>query len=511
MTPTGVVNRNLLDEKNVKVLFSMSVEDTSTEKASNGEDKKLKFRGTASTEARDLQGETLLSDGLDFSYFIKHGWFDDEHSKAAADGLGVPTLVEVREAEGKKFVYVEGYLFDTPENRKLHNLMKAVKKAGSRRLGLSVQGPVIRRAGLDGKTVAQAWIKNIAITRNPVNPETQLEAIEKALGTLKKAVGDESIPMSGGSGNASMNVGADAGYPVPTYLGGGKASALMKQELVTANDGSSASKRAKGKKMKKKVFTQTEWDGMSDEVKKSLSDAFEQAGVELEVAADAVVEPDKVNAPDAAQGAVDGYLADGTPVTDTSHLTEANTDTEKVDGVAKSVHEQADELVKALGDARDVLIAGGQLESFTADQVASFGEAISAHTAAINSTRDVLEKSMTLAGIQNERISGIEGKFDEVLKGINAALEGFVAAQRVPQITKSVTDAAQLQAVQHPNEIPSAGQSLTAVEAVDVIEKALKEVGNDVVKHQRLATLCTEVSINGLSVDKDVLEKAIAG
>jgi hypothetical protein len=386
-------------------------------------------------------------------------------------------------------------------------------------LGLSVQGPVIRRAGLDGKTVAQAWIKNIAITRNPVNPETQLEAIEKALGTLEKAVGDETIPMSGSG--ASTNVGADAGYPVPTYLGGGKASAIMKQELATANDGSSASKKAKGKKMKKKVFTQTEWDGMSDEVKKSLSDAFEQAGVELEVAADAVVEPEQVVEPATEQGPVDGFLADGTPVTDTSHLAELTPEVtpevtpavepEKVDDVVKSVPEQADELVKALGDARDVLVAGGQLESFTVDQVASFGEAISAHTAAINSTRDVLEKSMTLAGIQNERISGIEGKFDEVLKGINAALEGFVAAQRVPQMTKSVTDVSQFQAVQRPGEVTADGEYLTADQAKDVIEKAIGECGNDVAMHSRLSALYTQISVDGLSVRKGALDEAITG
>ena len=273
--------------------------------------------------------------------------------------------------------------------------------------------------------------------------------------------------------------------------------------------------------MKKKVFTQTEWDGMSDEVKKSLSDAFEQAGVELEVAADAVVEPEQVVEPATEQGPVDGFLADGTPVTDTSHLAELTPEVtpevtpavepEKVDDVVKSVPEQADELVKALGDARDVLVAGGQLESFTVDQVASFGEAISAHTAAINSTRDVLEKSMTLAGIQNERISGIEGKFDEVLKGINAALEGFVAAQRVPQMTKSVTDVSQFQAVQRPGEVTADGEYLTADQAKDVIEKAIGECGNDVAMHSRLSALYTQISINGLSVDKDVLEKAIAG
>jgi hypothetical protein len=443
------------DEKKVKVLFSFKPEAMKKAKADSVG--KLWFKGIASTEDKDLQGETILADGLDFSYFIENGWFDDEHSKAAADGLGVPTLVETREIDGKPHVYVEGYLYDTKENRRLYRLMKAIKKAGDRTLGLSVQGPVKKRVGKDGKTVAQAWIKNIAITRNPVNPNTYIEAVEKSLGEFA----DELCKAMGEGSDAGMT----AGYPVPTYIGGGSAAPLMKQEMLTAT------KKAGRKKMKLTI-KKAEWEGMTEEVRKSLSDSYAASGIEMELVEDTVV-------------------PEGTPEGE----------------VVKSLPEQADELTKALTEAKDVLVAGGVIAPFTVDKVNEFNDAAKVLTDAINQNRDIMQKSVDVLGVHNDRISAIEANFAEMSKSVATALEGIMSAVRVPEMSKSVTGE-NVVVVEKPNAVTEPVDAVDSKVALGEIVKAFNEA--DESRKPTLKGFYETVLVNGFKGTKDELMKAIA-
>lgn len=448
-------------ESTAKVLLSFKPEHLPKSKEdSKG---KLWFKGVASTEDKDLQGETVLANGLDFSYFIDNGWFDDEHSKSAADGMGVPTLVQVRENDdGKREIYTEGYLYDTKENRRLHRLMKAMKKAGDgKRLGLSIQGPVKKRTGPDGKTVAQAWVKNIAITRNPVNPNTYMEAMEKSLtdfaDELCKAMADGGVSDSGMS----------AGYPVPTYMGGGNAAALMTQELVT--------KKAKGKARRKKMkltIKKAEWEGMTDEVKKSLSETYEAQGIELEL--------------------VDDAAADG--------------GTE--DQVTKSLPEQADELVKSLTEAKDALVNGGVVVPFTVDKINEFNDAIKAHTDALNSANDFVQKSIGVMGIQNDRIASLEAKVDEMVKSVSGSLQGIMNTARTPEAAKSV-DPATVVPIDKPNTAVAAPEDgVDGAYALGEISKAYSAAEGS--KKNSLKGLYESVLISGFNGTKDELSKAIA-
>jgi hypothetical protein len=168
------------------------------EKASAPAGQNRRIAGVISTELRDKQGEVLLQRGLDFGPFLKSGWFNDNHSKKTTDVLGYPQ--EVRKFQkGERLpdgsvaransTWAEGYLLETPEADRVWNLAQALAKAGNdRRLGYSVEGGVVERAGPDGKTVAKAVVRNVAITNCPVGEDTRLEALAKSLGDIEKGL-----------------------------------------------------------------------------------------------------------------------------------------------------------------------------------------------------------------------------------------------------------------------------------------------------------------------------------
>ena len=137
-----------------------------------GEDGKTWIEGVASVEVPDIQGDTVILAGMDLSYLLNRGYFNDNHAKSTDGKVGVPTEARAT-PEGLK---VRGYLFDTPRAKGILDLADALKKSGSdRRLGFSVEGKTIKR---DGKIVKRSWIKDIAITAEPVNPYTYMDVIK---------------------------------------------------------------------------------------------------------------------------------------------------------------------------------------------------------------------------------------------------------------------------------------------------------------------------------------------
>ncbi len=155
--------------------------------------KARRIGGIISTETPDQQGETILQRGLDFSAFLKHGWFNDNHSKATAGILGYPESVKlfrkgealpdgtIAKAQG---TWAEGYMLDTPEAMKIWDLGRALQKT-HRRLGFSVEGKVEARAGMNDNIIAKAKIRNVAITNCPVNADSRLEVLAKSLAAVE--------------------------------------------------------------------------------------------------------------------------------------------------------------------------------------------------------------------------------------------------------------------------------------------------------------------------------------
>lgn len=140
---------------------------------------KLWIQGIASTDAKDLQGESINQAGIDLSYFLKHGYFNDDHKAGPDHKIGEPTEAKVT----KNGLWVKGYLYPHHEAaRGYWNLMQNQAASGSsRKVGFSIQGKVIRR---NGTTIERCWIQDIAVTTQPVNTATWAE-IAKSLAAQK--------------------------------------------------------------------------------------------------------------------------------------------------------------------------------------------------------------------------------------------------------------------------------------------------------------------------------------
>lgn len=150
------------------------------EKSGPEQGKRRRIGGIISTDKTDRQGEIVLQRGLDFSDFLKNGWFNDNHSKDTSDILGFPEKVRQVKHRGRTAHYVEGYLLDNYDKAdRIWNLAQALQKT-NRRLGFSIEGSVVERTH-DGKTIAKAKVRNVAITNCPVNDDTGLECLAKAM------------------------------------------------------------------------------------------------------------------------------------------------------------------------------------------------------------------------------------------------------------------------------------------------------------------------------------------
>jgi len=135
------------------------------------------IQGIASTSARDLQGEVVDQAGLDFSYFLKRGYFNWDHKPGEDNRVGEPTEAKIT----KNGLWVKGYLYPAGLKKTADDIwehMHAVQAAGSnRKMGFSIQGKVQRR---EGSTIKKCWIQEVAVTSCPVNTTTWAE-IAKSL------------------------------------------------------------------------------------------------------------------------------------------------------------------------------------------------------------------------------------------------------------------------------------------------------------------------------------------
>jgi hypothetical protein len=174
------------------------------EKADADPGKKRRIGGVVSTDKRDQQDEILLQEGLDFTPFVKKGWFNDNHSKKTEGIVGYPeftkyfnkgaTLPDGQKAN-RNCHWVEGHLLENYEPAdRLWNLGKALQETG-RGLGFSVEGSVGARLGKS--TVAKATVRNVAITGCPVNDDAKLQILTKSLQVMNEADPDDLVKVLG--------------------------------------------------------------------------------------------------------------------------------------------------------------------------------------------------------------------------------------------------------------------------------------------------------------------------
>lgn len=170
--------------------FKLNIGEVSFfEKADAAPEKQRRIGGIASIETKDRQKEVLLQRGLDFSEFVNHGWFNDNHSRNTDDILGYPEDAQffnkgdslpngvTAKAPGH---WVEGYLLNTEKANKIWDLAQSLQST-PRRLGFSVEGKIQKRDALDKSIVAKAIVREVAITKSPVNTDSQMDILVKSL------------------------------------------------------------------------------------------------------------------------------------------------------------------------------------------------------------------------------------------------------------------------------------------------------------------------------------------
>jgi hypothetical protein len=173
------------------------------EKASAEAGKERRIGGFVSTDHLDRQGEVLIQEGLDFDPFLTKGWFNDNHSPDTDGVIGYPEFAELRTMPGgmHKGWYVEGYLLKPDRANGIWDLATELQKH-DRKLGFSVEGGILKRDDENAKQVRKAVVREVAITKCPVNTATALNVLAKSL--------------SAGSAISAPAVAPGEGFPLRT-------------------------------------------------------------------------------------------------------------------------------------------------------------------------------------------------------------------------------------------------------------------------------------------------------
>lgn len=143
-------------------------------KGAAGDDKRY-IQGIASTDHKDLQGESVKQTGIDTEYFLNNGFFNYDHRPGAENKVGEPTECKVT----PQGLWVKGFVYQGKKQADyVWEHITSLTKSGSRRkMGFSIEGRVIKR---NGSTIEKCWLQDIAITPSPVNTSTWAE-IAKSL------------------------------------------------------------------------------------------------------------------------------------------------------------------------------------------------------------------------------------------------------------------------------------------------------------------------------------------
>ena len=202
--------------------FKFHIPITAWEKSDD--DNPMRIGGIVSTGSLDRQQERVVQDGLNFSPFLSHGWFNDNHGQKTTDVLGYPT--EARRVQKGDTLpngqtsthdgwWAEGYLVNTDEGRKVYALARSLNKSpNGRGLGFSIEGKVGGRDQKNHARITSADVHNVAITHVPVNTDTAMQVLAKALMAGQDI---ENPGVSPGSGFALREESLDDRLFVTTY------------------------------------------------------------------------------------------------------------------------------------------------------------------------------------------------------------------------------------------------------------------------------------------------------
>ena len=159
------------------------------EKASDG---RMLIRGIMSSEAVDSDGDVILQDGIDLSYFLAKGAITEEHPVGNTNYVGEPVGASSVTVKGVKATQIDALLYShIPRAVELWDQSVGMKKSGATRsLGFSLEGKVkkaSRGTGARGvrRIVEKSWVHSSAISPVPKNPLTYWQPqIAAAIGRI---------------------------------------------------------------------------------------------------------------------------------------------------------------------------------------------------------------------------------------------------------------------------------------------------------------------------------------
>ena len=73
-----------------------------------GDSRERMIQGIASTDDRDLQGDIVNQTGLEFDYFLSHGYFNNDHKPGPENKIGEPVEAKIT----KDGLFVKGFLYN---------------------------------------------------------------------------------------------------------------------------------------------------------------------------------------------------------------------------------------------------------------------------------------------------------------------------------------------------------------------------------------------------------------
>lgn len=237
------------------------------------EDGEWKIKGLASTGGMDQQGETILQKGIDLTPIDKRkGILNFDHQKGPENTIGLLDGYK-RTEDG---LYVEGRLFKNHSRAKaVYEIMSSLNKSDRGRVGLSVEGKILKRNDQNPKIIEKCQINAVAVTMNPVNSATYADLIKSMNSSDVEFNAKEDAEEINGESNEkavftasqvveivekALGAGA-AGMVAPVDRSGGEALSVesmdkdnKKRELDDDQDEKEEKPRKKLKKMKKSLY-----------------------------------------------------------------------------------------------------------------------------------------------------------------------------------------------------------------------------------------------------------------
>lgn len=157
--------------------------------SSSGEEARAYVEGIISSDSVDQQGDIIKQEGLDFSYFLKRGWLNDDHRPGAANVVGQPlNIYKTKLSDGTPATAMKAYLFlNKPRAKEIYETAVALKSAKSdRRLGFSIEGEVLQRDPVNKNVILKARVLHVAVTNAPCNTDaSNMELVERSMRWLR--------------------------------------------------------------------------------------------------------------------------------------------------------------------------------------------------------------------------------------------------------------------------------------------------------------------------------------